>query len=95
MKPKMKSIMALHVSQKAKAVKGFGALKTLDRNRIASARFLFATREQKQMDDQSTFTRVQPDIRPEIQKEIDDVVNETAKLTTIRNKEDLFKSLGI
>lgn len=87
--------MALHVSQKAKAVKGSGVLKTLNRNRIASAGLLFVTREQKQMGDQSTFTRSQSDVRPEIQKEIDDVVNGTAKLTTTCNKEDLFKSLGI
>ncbi|WP_125763357.1 hypothetical protein [Levilactobacillus mulengensis] len=95
MKPKMKSIMVLHVSQKAKTVKVFGVLKTLDRNRIASARLLFVTREQKQMDDHSTLTRLQSDVRPEIQKEIDDVVNGTTKLATTHNEEDLFKSLGI
>ncbi|WP_203637785.1 hypothetical protein [Levilactobacillus wangkuiensis] len=94
MKLKMKSIMALHVSQKAKAIKAFG-VKTLDQNRIASARLLFVTREQKRMEDQSTFTRSQSNVRPEIQKEIDDVVNETERLTTTHNQEDLFKSLGI
>jgi len=95
MKPKTKSSTALHVSEKGKAVKAFGALKTMDRNRVVSAKVLPTTRGQKQMGGQSTFTRSESEVRPEIQKEIDDVVNGTAKLTTTHNMEDLFKGLGI
>ncbi|NLR31616.1 hypothetical protein [Levilactobacillus tujiorum] len=95
MKQKMKSSIALHASRYNKAIRASGTLKNANRWRKASNRALASNNVPKQLKNSFVTIHSEQNVSPEVQKEIDEVVNGTAKLTTSYTEEDFFKSLGI